>query len=57
MVDVSVVAKDFSDRYLFSDTPSVADIVYLATNIELLFGIYSNKQKVVVLKVVITNNK
>jgi hypothetical protein len=57
MVAVSVVAKGFSDLHLFSDRPSVANIVYLATNCgcctidlatnrESLYYIFSNQQKV-----------
>jgi hypothetical protein len=43
MVAVSVVAKGFSDRHFFSDRPSVANIVYLATNRGLLYYRFSNQ--------------
>jgi hypothetical protein len=56
MVAVSAVAKGFSDRHLFSDRPSVANIVYLATNRGLLYYRFSNQQKVALFTVVINNN-
>jgi hypothetical protein len=37
MVAVSEIAKGFSDRRLFSGRPSVANIVFLATNRELSY--------------------
>jgi hypothetical protein len=43
MVAVSAVAKGFSDRHLFSDRPSVANIEYLATNRGLLYYRFSNQ--------------
>jgi hypothetical protein len=42
MVVVSAVTKDFSDRHLFSDRPSVANIVYLATNHNSFFLFYNS---------------
>jgi hypothetical protein len=66
MVAVSAVAKGFSDRHLFSDRPSVANIIYLATNrsytIDLAtnrkspYYTFSNQQKVALFTVVINNN-
>jgi hypothetical protein len=49
MIDVSVVVKSFGDRHLFSDRPSVADIVYLATNCRLLYYTFSYQLWVVIL--------
>jgi hypothetical protein len=43
MVAVSAVTKGFSDQHLFSDRPSVANIVYLATNRGLLYYRFSNQ--------------
>jgi len=49
MVAVSAVAKGFSDRHLFSDRPSVANIVYLATDREWLYCRFSNQPSIVIL--------
>jgi hypothetical protein len=46
MVAVSAVAKGFSDRHLFSDRSSVANIVYLATNRKLPLVIVVNNDNI-----------
>jgi hypothetical protein len=43
MVIVSVVAKTFSGRHLFSDQPSIATIIFLAINCGLLNYTFSDQ--------------
>jgi hypothetical protein len=55
MIVVSAVAKGFSDRHLFSDRLSVANID-LATNRKSSYYTFSNQQKVAIFTVVINKN-
>jgi hypothetical protein len=49
MVAVSAITKNFSDRHLFIDQPSVVVIVFLATNYGLLNYTFSDQLWFVIL--------